>query len=118
MMTSVISVAIGGALGAVLRYLIGVSVAFPFGTLTVNIVGSFCIGLAWVFLASKNPGLLPFVMTGILGGFTTFSTFSLDTLRLIEDGRLGFALAYVTASVVLSLAACFAALLLARSITA
>lgn len=118
MMTSVISVALGGALGAVLRFVIGLTVAFPYGTLAVNVIGSFAIGLLWVLLSAR--GLhhwLPFVMIGLLGGFTTFSTFSLDTLRLIENGRIAAAGGYVTASVVLSLVACAAGLWLARGVT-
>lgn len=118
-MTTLISVGFGGALGAVLRYLVGLAVAFPVGTLTVNIVGSFAIGVVWVVLAAKGlQHWLPFVMTGLLGGFTTFSAFSLDTLRLAEDGRFGTAGAYVIASVVLSLVACAAGLWLAKGMTA
>jgi CrcB protein len=93
---------------------VGLAVAFPMGTLAVNVAGSFAIGVVWVTLMDKSPGVLPFVMTGILGGFTTFSTFSLDTMRLVQDGRLGAACTYVLASVILSLLACFAGLWLAR----
>lgn len=116
MMPSLISVALGGALGAVLRYLVGLAVVFPVGTIVANVVGSFCIGFVWVWLAQKSPGLLPFVMTGLLGGFTTFSAFSLDALRLVEDGRIAYAMAYVIGTVMLSLAACFAAVFIARSV--
>lgn len=119
MMTTVLSVALGGALGAVGRYLIGLAVAFPLGTLTVNIVGSFVIGAVWVLLAAKGmQHWLPFLMTGFLGGFTTFSAFSLDTMRLVETGRIGAAGSYVLASVVLSLIACAAGLWLAKGMTA
>jgi CrcB protein len=108
MFSTVISVALGGAIGAVLRYLVGLAVAFPMGTLAVNVVGSFAIGLVWAQFAGKSPSpaAMPFLMTGVLGGFTTFSTFSLDTLRLIHDGRIVFAGGYVVASVLLSLLAC------------
>ncbi|MEL6915971.1 MAG: fluoride efflux transporter CrcB [Pseudomonadota bacterium] len=98
-------VALGGALGSVLRALVGMTVAFPLGTLTVNIAGSFAIGIAWALGVAKSPALHPFVMLGLLGGFTTFSTFSLDVLRLYEGGHVAGALGYVLASVVLSLAA-------------
>ena len=115
MMTTVISVALGGALGAVLRYLVGLAVAFPVGTLAVNVLGSFLIGVVWVVFAARGlQGWLPFVMTGLLGGFTTFSAFSLDTLRLIEDGRIAGAGSYVIASVVLSVLACAAGLWIAK----
>lgn len=117
-MTPVISVAIGGALGSVLRYLVGMAVAFPAGTLVVNIAGSLCIGLVWVWLAARGlQHWAPFVMTGLLGGFTTFSAFSLDTLRLIEAGRIMAAGGYVLASVVLSIAACGLGLWLAKGMT-
>jgi CrcB protein len=114
---TLVSVALGGALGAVLRYLIGLAVAFPLGTLTVNLVGSLIIGIVWaVFNAKGLQAWLPFIMTGILGGFTTFSAFSLDTLRLVEAGRLAAAGGYVMASVLLSLVACAAGLWIAKGI--
>jgi len=119
MMTSVLSVALGGALGAVLRYLVGLAVAFPLGTLAVNVIGSFAIGLVWVLLAARGlQHWLPFVMTGLLGGFTTFSAFSLDTLRLVEAGRLSAAGAYVLASVFFSVIAAAIGLWLAKGMTA
>ncbi|MGJ8623852.1 MAG: fluoride efflux transporter FluC [Yoonia sp.] len=118
MITSVISVALGGAFGAVLRFLIGLTVAFPFGTMAVNVVGSFAIGIVWVLLNSRGlQAWLPLVMIGCLGGFTTFSTFSLDTLRLVEAGRFSAAGAYVAASVILSIAACALGLWLAKGMT-
>ena len=118
MMTPVISVAIGGAFGAVARYLIGLAVAFPLGTLAVNVLGSFVIGLVWALFAARGlQTWLPLVMTGFLGGFTTFSAFSLDTLRLVEGGRFGAAGGYVLASVLLSLIACALGLWLAKGMT-
>lgn len=110
-------VAIGGAIGAVLRYLVVASLAFPLGTLAVNVIGSFLIGLAAFSLASKGlDRFLPLIVTGILGGFTTFSAFSLDTLRLVEAGRLAAAGGYVLASVILSLLAVFAAVWVLRGL--
>lgn len=106
MLTQLVYVALGGAIGSVLRALVGMAVAFPFGTLTVNVIGSFVIGLAWAAGIGKAPGLHPFLMLGVLGGFTTFSTFSLDVLRLMQDAQHGPAFAYVLASVILSIAAC------------
>lgn len=112
---TLVAVGLGGALGAVLRYLVGLAVAFPLGTLTVNVVGSLIIGIIWaVFNAKGLQAWLPLVMTGFLGGFTTFSAFSLDTLRLVEAGRLAAAGGYVMASVLLSLAACAVGLWIAK----
>ena len=112
---TIVSVALGGALGAVLRSLVGLAVAFPAGTITVNVIGSLCIGIIWaVFNAKGLQAWLPFVMTGVLGGFTTFSAFSLDALRLVEAGRLAAAGGYVMASVLLSLTACAVGLWIAK----
>ena len=84
---TVFAVAIGGALGAVMRYLTGLMVPFPFGTLTVNLVGSFVMGMLFVILVAKGlDRWQPLLLTGVLGGFTTFSAFSLDALRLYEAG--------------------------------
>ena len=117
-MTPLISVALGGAIGSVLRYLVGLVVAFPLGTLTVNIIGSFAIGLIWVHLADRGlQHWLPFVMTGVLGGFTTFSAFTLDALRLVEEGRVTAAGAYVLVSLVASVLACAVGLWIARGLT-
>jgi len=112
---TLVAVAFGGALGAVLRYLVGLAVVFPLGTLAVNVLGSFIIGVVWaVFNAKGLQAWLPLVMTGILGGFTTFSAFSLDTLRLVEAGRLAAAGGYVMGSVLLSLMACAIGLWIAK----
>lgn len=123
-MTPILQVAIGGALGAVLRYL-SVSQAtawfgagFPFGTLFVNVLGSFVMGLA-AHLLVRDGAILPIspmIMTGILGGFTTFSAFSLDAVRLYENGQTGAATLYVLGSVLLSISALVAGLALARAI--
>ncbi|MEM9437420.1 MAG: fluoride efflux transporter CrcB [Pseudomonadota bacterium] len=100
-------VALGGALGSVLRAMVGASVGFPMGTLMVNVVGSFLIGIAFaVGVADRTYG--PFLMIGLFGGFTTFSTFSLDTLKLVQSGQMGPALAYIAGSVALSLVAVWA----------
>lgn len=105
-------IAIGGALGSVARF---ASVSyltplfnyrFPFGTFIVNIVGSFLIGVAYVVLVEK--AALPgewrlFFMTGILGGFTTFSAFSLEMVQMWQEGHVLLSIAYATSSVVLGL---------------
>lgn len=98
-------------MGSVARYFVGLAVAFPMGTLTVNVIGSFAIGFLWATQIDKVSFVMPLVMIGVLGGFTTFSSFSLDVLRLVEAGRLGAAGAYVLASVTFSLLACYAGLL-------
>jgi CrcB protein len=107
-------VALGGALGSVARYAVSIGAArwlgaaFPWGTLIVNAAGSFAIGLlAALVTADGRPALgndaRAFVMIGILGGFTTFSSFSLETLNLARAGALGAAAANVGLSLVLCL---------------
>jgi fluoride exporter len=106
-------VAIGGAIGSVLRYLVVVGVGAPIATLLVNILGSFAIGILFVVLANRS-SLSPLLMTGVLGGFTTFSAFSLDALKLWEGGQTLQAVLYVLASVILSLVAVALGAALAR----
>ncbi|SMO68139.1 fluoride efflux transporter CrcB [Paracoccus laeviglucosivorans] len=122
-MNPFLQVAIGGAAGSVLRY--GVNIAalrittLPLGTLTVNIVGCFVMGVLASALAMRGgQHLAPLLLTGVLGGFTTFSAFSLDTLTLWERGAVGLAVGYVLASVIFSLAAVFAGLAIGRGIFA
>jgi CrcB protein len=116
-------VALGGAIGASLRYLTNVGAlrlfgqGFPMGTLFVNVLGSFVMGVLVVVLAKKGgTHLAPLLMTGILGGYTTFSAFSLDALTLWERGQHSLAFGYVAASVILSLAAIAAGLFVARNL--
>ena len=118
-------VALGGAIGAVLRWLgagwVGRLMGEGWlGTAFVNVTGCFAMGVLAVLMMERMPGswgrFAPFVMTGLLGGFTTFSAFSLDTLYLVERGRLGIASAYVAGSVALSVLALFAGLRLARGL--
>ncbi len=116
----------GGALGAGARYLLYVECTrlwasgFPWVTLMVNIVGSLLIGaLAVVFLERWWPesiGLRIFLITGFLGGFTTFSSFSLDFVALMERAEVGSALIYAASSVVLSIAACWVGLNAMRAV--
>ena len=123
MIKTLLQVALGGALGASARYLVNVATArlagvgFPWATVIVNVAGSFLMGMLVVALA-KTSGTrhAPFLMTGVLGGFTTFSAFSLDTLTLYERGQPGVAAAYAAGSVVLSLAAIVAGIHAARGI--
>ncbi|WP_417722189.1 fluoride efflux transporter CrcB [Salipiger sp.] len=123
MSLTLLQVALGGAIGASGRYLTGIAMArllgkgFPWGTLTVNILGSFAMGLIVVALAHLSANrFAPFLMTGVLGGFTTFSAFSLDVATLWERGDTVAALGYVAVSVLVSIAALFAGLLVAREI--
>lgn len=96
---------VGGGLGALLRYLAALAVGGPLATLTVNLAGSFAIGLLAAMIPGEETQLRLFFMTGILGGFTTFSAFSLDAIALYQRGQPAAALAYVAATVLLGLAA-------------
>ncbi|WP_439124916.1 fluoride efflux transporter CrcB [Marivita sp.] len=126
MLTTLSLVALGGAIGAGIRFLTGVGVIrlvgqtdFPLAILTVNILGSFLMGVFVVAAAHRGlTHLSPFVMTGVLGGFTTFSAFSLETMTLIERGQVGSAMLYVVLSVALSVGGLALGLLLARSVFA
>jgi len=116
---------LGGGLGAALRHGINISAArllgtgFPYGTLFINVVGSLAMGLIAEYFALK--GHLPqhwrlFLTTGILGGFTTFSAFSLEAALLYERGQVAGAAIYVVASVALAIAGLFAGLAIVRAI--
>ncbi len=105
----------GGAIGAGLRYALNMlalhtlSLQLHWATFTINILGSLIMGAVTAYILLKLPdaiGLRVFVATGILGGFTTFSAFSLDTLLLLERGNISLALAYIIGSVTLSILAC------------
>ncbi|MGR3485763.1 MAG: fluoride efflux transporter FluC [Paracoccaceae bacterium] len=98
---TILQIMAGGALGAGARGALGLWLPGPWTTLAVNVAGCFAIGLLWSSLGRAHP----FLVTGLLGGFTTFSAFSLDALRLLDEGRTATALSYVAASVALSLAA-------------
>lgn len=126
-MKTILAVALGGALGSVLRYgtyagagkLLGAG--YPWGTLIVNIVGSFLIGiLAGLFANTWQPSneIKAFLVTGLIGGFTTFSAFSLDFANLWNGGASFTAVSYAVISVVFSVLALFAGLLAVRLITA
>ena len=121
-----LGVAAGGAIGAMARH--GVSrlalhhlgPSFPWGTLTANVAGSFIMGLVIAWLAVKepaSPALRAFLTVGLLGAFTTFSTFSLDAVTLYKDRTLMIAGAYVGASVILSIAGLLLGLALGRQLS-
>jgi fluoride exporter len=121
--TALLSVALGGALGSIARYLAGIYVgrwlgtAFPWSTLFINVSGSFLIGaLAEGFALRWNtaPATRILLVVGLCGGYTTFSTFSLDVVTLIGRGEIVAASTYAVASAVLSVAALYAALHLMR----
>jgi CrcB protein len=125
-MNSYVLVFVGGGLGASLRHAVnmisarGLGTSFPWGTFIINISGSLAMGLIAGYLAFKGGAAQPwrlFLMTGILGGYTTFSAFSLDTALLYERGEIGLALLYVLGSVLLSIAGLFAGLALVRHLT-
>lgn len=125
MIMTALHVALGGAIGAVLRFGVGAAVlrfaspGFPVAILGVNILGSFLMGLFVVLSVHKGLGHLnPFVMTGILGGFTTFSAFSLEAFTLYDDGYAGQAALYVGLSVIGSLLALGAGVWFARAVWA
>ena len=102
MFWTLLQVAAGGALGSVLRYLTVAAFGAPWAVAAVNVAGSFVMGVAFVALSSRAH-LSPFLMAGILGGFTTFSAFSLDALKLWHSGETLQAALYVALSVGLSL---------------
>jgi CrcB protein len=122
-MKAVLIVFLGAGIGGALRHGVNVGAArligigFPWGTLAVNVAGSLVMGLVAAWFALRSGASQPlrlFLATGILGGFTTFSSFSLDTVVLYERGEGVLALAYVLASLLLSIAALLAGLYLVR----
>ena len=126
-MNSLFSVMIGGAIGSGARYLVGQTMLarlgpdFPWWTLGINIVGSFLMGLLVGWLAREASGgeaARLFVGVGILGGFTTFSSFSMEFWLLFERGQAGQAAAYVLASVAGGILACGLGMLLIRELPA
>jgi len=121
----ILAIAGGGALGAVSRFWVSSGVyrlfgrEFPWGTLAVNVIGSFAMGLLFVLLLERtvlSPELRAALLVGFLGSFTTFSTFSLETLTLVQQGETGRALLNILASVLLCLAACWGGIIAARAL--
>lgn len=120
-----LAVLAGGGIGSVLRYAITFAIAqrlgagFPWWTLIINVTGSFVIGIVAEITQARvfggSPLLRIFLMTGVLGGYTTFSTFSLETLTLFSESAIFLALCYAVGSVVLGIAAAFAGIAIVRA---
>lgn len=124
-MNQLFAIASGGAIGALLRYWTSTAVharlgmAFPYGTLTVNVIGSLLIGFLYIWLIERmaaGPSLRAFLIIGLLGAFTTFSSFSMETLNLLESGQPGRALANVLLSVTICISATGLGILAARQL--
>lgn len=119
------AIAAGGALGAVMRFWVSGGIYawlgrdFPYGTLTVNLIGSFIIGIAFILLTERltlGAEVRAFVLIGFLGAFTTFSTFSLETLFLLQQGLLIKAAANILLSVLLCIVATWGGIIIAKSL--
>ncbi len=127
-MSKLLLIGLGGGFGAIGRYLLGrfitrlTGAAFPWGTLAANVLGGLLMGILVGWLAARLSGgaenLRLALGVGLLGGFTTFSSFSLEALRLIETKAYGAAAGYISASVILSIFAVFIGLLIARRLFA
>ncbi|MFV1997878.1 MAG: fluoride efflux transporter CrcB [Acidiferrobacterales bacterium] len=122
-MTQVLAIATGGAIGALMRYWVSMAVYaaigrnFPYGTLAVNVLGSLVMGILFVLLVERMAAdsiWRAALLIGVLGAFTTFSTFSIETLNLIEEGAYNRAVVNIVLSVVLSLAAAWLGIKLGR----
>lgn len=124
-MSSILYVAFGGAIGASLRYVLGLAAArslgpdYPYGTMAANVLGGFLMGVLAGWLAFKISGgenLRLFLGVGLLGGFTTFSAFSLDAMNMLEKKAYGHFIGYTLGSVVLSIGALMIGLMIARKV--
>lgn len=122
----IVWVGIGGAVGAIARYLVGrelterVGGLFPWGTFTVNVVGALLIGVLFALLTERGVGhdhLRFLLVVGFLGGFTTFSSYTLEAINLLESGHWPTALLYLVGSNALALAACLAGMASVRAVT-
>lgn len=124
-MKTLLLIAAAGAAGSVLRYLMSTAVhrltgeGFPWGTLSVNLLGSLAMGALWVWLVERSaaaPEFRSMLLIGFLGAFTTFSTFSLETINLLESGAVGRGLANILVSVTACVLAAWAGITLGRQL--
>ena len=122
-MTQLFAIAAGGAVGAVLRFLMSTGIYrvvgryFPYGTMAVNVIGSFFIGLMFILMIERlslTPEWRAGILVGLIGAFTTFSTFSFETLALLEEGELLKSVMNVLLSVVLCLGATWVGMMMGR----
>jgi len=119
----IVMILAGGAVGSLARYIVSgipyrfVNTIFPWGTLAVNLIGSFFIGLLWGIFEEQNlsPNFRSLVFVGFLGGFTTFSTYSLETLNFLRDGEYKLGLVNVLANNILGIGLAFVGFVIARS---
>jgi fluoride exporter len=118
-------VGIGGCLGSILRFWLGsyiggkMGTRFPYGTLVINVTGSFLIGVVFAVLTARtywSPNWRYLIPIGFIGGYTTFSSFEYETLRTIQDGQIGLGLLYVATSVVFGFAAVWGGMIAGRAI--
>ena len=123
MLITTIQVAVGGAIGAALRFLVGVGLirlygpGFPISVIIVNVLGSFLMGFFVVVFAQRGYDMMsPFLLIGLLGGFTTFSAFSLEAVSLFERGAVSQSIAYIVMSVTFSIVGLIVGSLMARGI--
>lgn len=121
MIQNIVAVALGGGIGAALRYLVTVfanvhgGIIFPYGTVLVNTMGSFCISFLMMYFAvhTSLPGTVKlFAITGILGGFTTFSTFNMELLTFVRSGEMTFAFLYGSLNVIGAFISCWIGIIL------
>jgi CrcB protein len=124
-MINIMYIAAGGALGAVMRFLVSTGIhsllgrGFPYGTLTVNVLGSFLMGILFIFLTERSslgPEWRALILIGFLGAFTTFSTFSIETLNLIENGAMARAMANILVNVITCILATWLGIILGRQL--
>jgi fluoride exporter len=118
-------VGVGGCLGSILRFWLGgyigsrMGTRFPYGTLVINVTGSFLVGLVFALLTTRtswSPNWRYLIPIGFIGGYTTFSSFEYETLRTIQDGQIGLGLLYVAVSVIVGFVAVWGGVMAGRAI--
>ena len=118
-------VGVGGCLGSILRFWVGgyigsrMGTRFPYGTLVINVTGSFLIGLVFALMTARthwSPNWRYLIPIGFIGGYTTFSSFEYETLRIIQDGQIGLGFLYVALSVIVGFVAVWGGVVAGRAI--